>query len=711
MFFADDRQVLMCMEQCCKYGKYQSCLNCYCITFEKATLSDAVNKAKYLVGKSCFYIYREKQRQLQFTSLSPADMHQYRNSFCALMFEAVKFLGVSVDQGLLIEDDKWMLDRAMIDYVHATNNLKDCMRCLLCLKKSRDIRRSHYCPRKILERFASGCYMPNNMKAVLSLHEGNVVSCDTPKTETLYMFCSSCEDLLSQNGETQFLPMFFDKLYDVADLKETSTSGPVTTVNNNPSQHSLKDDATPSSVNNTSGNIAADSLASVNPDPTVKLGTSSASISTSVASSEPHHLSQSKNIVYDRWLYLFCVGVVFRGIAYISRKSYVNSNELYDLFVKCRECLLKAPHIDNVANLPTVEILISPSLPNVGDEKHGFIHLAMRMLYQFTIGVTDLQNGTFSFPQKAHFVLAQVGIINILVKLSPSRDIPAPPGCVISSSEGVQVYHVPASEERYSLCYQGIWEVIHSTAQELMEAWWQRPKQFCPQETHGPPDDVMDLYNIEGSGFTDLHALDGKILAAQPSSLQPTTLDFLPEGFHLDSSLHTVRFPDGHRIVSHKYFYEEPIKSVYFIAIGQTGVYSANKPYAVVHFSSPGLVIKVGFFIDIKELVALDFLPDRNTREMLQDIKVIEKIRNELHTNLFLILQEKGFCSLILLLEYHSRYVRIIATEHRCHKYLVKRLFINVHCIIPNFIIIIDLLIIFYKVYGIHVASGYITWT
>ena len=297
MFFADDRQVLMCMEQCCKYGKYQSCLNCYCITFEKAALSNTVNKAKYLAGKSCFYLYREKQRQLQFISLSPADIHQYRYSFCALMFEAGKFLGVSIDQGLLLEDDKWMLDRSMIDYVHATNNLKDCMKCLLCLKKSRDIRHSHYCPRKILERFASGFYMPNNMKGVLSLHEGNVVSYDTPKTGTLYMFCSCCEDLLSQNGETQFLPMFFDKLYDVADLKETSTSGPATTVNNNPSQHSLKDDVTLSSVDNTSGNIAADSLASVKPDPTVKLKTSSASISTSVTSSEPHHLSQSKNIV------------------------------------------------------------------------------------------------------------------------------------------------------------------------------------------------------------------------------------------------------------------------------------------------------------------------------------------------------------------------------------------------------------------------------
>ena len=649
------------MKQCCKYGRYQECLNCYHITFGKAPLSDSLNKAKYLAGKSCFHLYREKQRQFQFISLSPASMYQYKDSFCALMFEAVKFLGISFDQGLLVRDERWMLDRAMIDYIHATNNLKDCMRCLLCLKKARDIRRSHYCPRQILERFASGCYMPDNMKAVLSLHEGNVISCDTPKTETLYMFCSSCEDLLSQNGETQFLPMFFDKLYDAADLKET-TSAPATTGNitTQDGLNVVQSNGVSNSINPAPKSNAAESHNNRDQNTAIAEDASNLAKATSVASStEPLHFSQSKDMIYDRWLYLFCVGIVFRGITYMSRKSYVNSNELYDLFVKCRECLLKAPHIDEIDNLPIVEILISPSSPNPGDEKHGFIHSAMRMLYQFAIGITNLQNGVFTFPQKVHFVLAQIGIINILVKLPPSHDIPAPPECVISATEGDHVYHVPASEERRSLLYEGIWEVIHSTAQELMEAWWQRSTQLYSQETHEPPGDMMDLYNIEASGFTDLNVSDGKILAAQPSSLQPTTLDFLPEGYHLDSSLHTLRFPDGHKIVAHKCFHEEQIKSVYFIAVGQTGVYNVNKPYAVVHFSAPGVVIKVGFFIDLKELVPLDFLPDKKTREMIQDIKAIERIRNNIHNDLLLLLEEKGFCSLVSLLECHSRYIAI----------------------------------------------------
>ena len=505
--------------------------------------------------------------------------------------------------------------------------------------------------------------MPDNIKGVLSLHEGNVISCDTPKMETLYMFCSSCEDLLSQNGETQFLPMFFDKLYDAADLKET-TSAPATTGNitTQDGLNVVQSNGVSNSINPAPKSNAAESHNNRDQNTAIAEDASNLAKATSVASStEPLHFSQSKDMIYDRWLYLFCVGIVFRGITYMSRKSYVNSNELYDLFVKCRGCLLKAPHIDEIDNLPIVEILISPSSPNPGDEKHGFIHSAMRMLYQFAIGITNLQNGVFTFPQKVHFVLAQIGIINILVKLPPSRDIPAPPECVISATEGDHVYHVPASEERRSLLYEGIWEVIHSTAQELMEAWWQRSTQLYSQETHEPPGDMMDLYNIEASGFTDLNASDGKILAAQPSSLQPTTLDFLPEGYHLDSSLHTVRFPDGHKIVAHKCFHEEQIKSVYFIAVGQTGVYNANKPYAVVHFSAPGVVMKVGFFIDLKELVPLDFLPDKKTREMIQDIKAIERIRNNIHNDLLLLLEEKGFCSLVSLLECHSRYIAMHA--------------------------------------------------
>jgi len=54
------------------------------------------------------------------------------------------------------------------------------------------------------------------MKGLLSLYDGNVVACDTPKSKTHYMFCSSCEGILSQHGETQFVPHFFDKLNNVA---------------------------------------------------------------------------------------------------------------------------------------------------------------------------------------------------------------------------------------------------------------------------------------------------------------------------------------------------------------------------------------------------------------------------------------------------------------------------------------------------------------
>ena len=340
------------------------------------------------------------------------------------------------------------------------------------------------------------------------------------------MFCSSCEDLLCQNGETQFLPQFFDKLYNIADLKDSTISGSTIPDNNLP-QEDTKDvtsHVASNSSSSASSNIPSDLLADHNQNPEV---------SGSITSSEPLHLSHSKDIVYDRWLYMFCIGVIFRGIAYMSRKSYVNSNELYNLFVKCRECLLKAPHIDDVENLPMVEILISPSSPNPGDEKHGFIHSAMRMLYQFTIGITDLQNGVFSFPQEAHLiVLAQIGIINILVKLPPSHGIPAPPGCVIDSSKSAHVYRVLASEERRSLCYEGIWEVIHSTAQELLEAWWLKPKEFCPQETLKPPDDAMDLYDIEASGFTDFRASEGKILAAHTTKQSSAyNIRFFARGF------------------------------------------------------------------------------------------------------------------------------------------------------------------------------------
>jgi len=619
----------MYMEECFKYGKYFECYECYCNAVQTSSSLDFPGRSKYLAGKSCFYIYKEKQRLLQFVSLPEADMYLLRDSCFSFMYETIKLLGASSDQGLMDDVDKWMLDRAMIDYIRATNNLKDCMRCLLCLKKSRDIRRSHFCPRKILERFASGCYIPNNMKGLLSLHDGNVVSCDTPKTETRYMFCSSCEDILSQHGETQFLPNFFDKLYDIAKVVNAADKS---------SQNDMK----------SKDLDAAEGLSQpIDPKP------SSSTDATTFDSSA--HLSHARDIFYDRWLYLFCIGIIFRGIAYISRKSFVNDDELYQLFVKCRECLLKAPHIDNIENLPLVEILISPSKPKAGDENHGFIHLAMRMLYQFTIGATNLQDGVFEYPQKVHFVLAQVGIINVLAKLPPSQHVPTPTGCVIKSTKGTHSFRIPPSEERYGLIRQGVWEVIYSTAQELLEAWWQRPKQFCPQGVQEPPNDTMELYDIEGSGFADMLNTGGKILPAHIDSQQPTMLDLLPGGFHFDSNLHIVRLPDHHTVLVHYCYSNAPVRILYFVAVGDGGKYNTTRPYIVVHYSSPGVVIKFGFFIDVKELTALDFLPDKKPREMIEDVKVVQEIQDNLPNILLKILQEKGCCSLFLVLKNYSK--------------------------------------------------------
>ena len=44
---------------------------------------------------------------------------------------------------------------------------------------------------------------------------------------------------------------------------------------------------------------------------------------------------------------------------------------------------------------------------------------------------------------------------------------------------------------------------------------------------------------------------------------------------------------------------------------------------------------------------------------MLEDVKVIEEIKSDLHNKLFLLLQEKGFSSLVTLLECHPKYVCI----------------------------------------------------
>ena len=130
---------------------------------------------------------------------------------------AILQLGYSLDNGTLDDDGSMLLDFAMIDYARVVNALNKCNRCLLCRRWGK-LCRSHICPESVLKEIAKELFEEGEAFTVASMTGKPEIR--TPGTETKWLLCGTCEQLLSQHGETQFAEKFFRLLYP--EVKSTS---------------------------------------------------------------------------------------------------------------------------------------------------------------------------------------------------------------------------------------------------------------------------------------------------------------------------------------------------------------------------------------------------------------------------------------------------------------------------------------------------------
>ena len=232
---------------------------------------------RILRAKALFQIYKAEQMKIYNSPLSIKASYIRQSSCYSKAREVISFLGDALDRGLLDEEGSRMLDTAMMDVAHKANQLNLCNRCFLCREKlqtrkekfttladyptqddsvkhnsslrqreevqkmpttkaaaveedlasdshySKDtsgevkgkkgkikLIHSHLFPKAILDRFAINTTAPKGLR-VFQEGAGRLKG---PREMNRYMLCADCETLLSSNGETQFVPGFFDKLYN-----------------------------------------------------------------------------------------------------------------------------------------------------------------------------------------------------------------------------------------------------------------------------------------------------------------------------------------------------------------------------------------------------------------------------------------------------------------------------------------------------------------
>ena len=238
-----------------------------------------MSNCKLLLGKSLVKKYSQEQRQLemQMDYFTAANFGMNEAVKCCYdkAKNAIMQLGYCLDNGILDEEGSKLFDFVLLDYAREVNGLNKCNRCILC-RRWRKLHRSHICPESILKDIVKASNQ-ENVQFVTSMTSKHEVR--TPRNENKWLLCGTCEQLLSQHGEVQFVEKFFRLLY-----------------------------------------------------PTIK----------------------STSIRYDKELYNFCVGIVFRALCLTNFSYLHNKSEIHSFFVVCRD------HLINLAKNQGSPSLIKP---------------------------------------------------------------------------------------------------------------------------------------------------------------------------------------------------------------------------------------------------------------------------------------------------------------------------------------------------------------
>ena len=550
LIYIDLPACLRYAENCYQHGRYEECISWCDHVRQHASIDTALNNAKLLKGKS---LYRSCEGRLQrFLKLKSTVNHESEppmliNDCLAKVKESILLLGTAHDYDFLDEDGSKILDWAMIDFIREANELNSCKRCLLCRKKTL-LKRSHIYPRSVLKVIAEAYVNEGEHRVYLHDLRGRL-SAKSAGEITYWMLCGTCEERLSQNGENEFCKEFFSPIFQASQ------------------QLPEKRDLT----------LAQ---AAITPD----------------------------SINYGQWLYNFCVGILFRGLAVSMMPHCRNKEEIYSVFLNYRKHILSlpvkikkakekgAPELKKGSMNTPVVVLINPTSASLHESK-PFLPATLLTSSCAALASLKLDDGQPTFTLDAPFFLIRLSLVNILVEFNGAS------GAILNEKYSVQpesgTYPIPSEDERWSNIPCGLQELLQKDADDnqsknieyfLMLASDQHILKYTLEDPHdvaGPGSIAADV-NVQQASMIEESQIDLSLPgnASQEQLLNSATqVNLLPTGFSFSSQMgcftySSVNLPKCHRVLLHA---TDPDASVTaFLAAGASTKFSPDSPYLII---------------------------------------------------------------------------------------------------------------------------------
>ena len=348
-------------------------------------------------------------------------------------------------------------------------------------------------------------------------------------------------------------------------------------------------------------------------------------------------LAKPQSFEYGDYLYRFCLSIIFRALPLvdtdISQKG--NADDIYNLFTTCRELLLRRDISDRL-NKPSIALFISPtSLPD-GVPSVPMIDRILHSPGMIVLSPWSLDDGTV-FHGKASFLLASLGVLNLIVSLDPQSPLLLPPTNMISPMGGTLLF--PEDCKRFYAMPVGIWKIFENAATSYSKEIFQLPQK---------------LVKSQDWARRELGDLQDMLLAFKPNESEgETILTFLPNDFNVSKAFdhgRTVWLPAGHRILLHMNENMDSWEASIFLAAGADSSvdcqFSDNNLYIVLMLRAPGYIVCIGYLVSQDNAVTTACLVSSADRPMLPMIEAKYKTKHIADLLLPKLLQLRGYSSM-----------------------------------------------------------------
>lgn len=358
-------------------------------------------------------------------------------------------------------------------------------------------------------------------------------------------------------------------------------------------------------------------------------------------------LAKPQTIEYGDYLYRFCLSIIFRGLPLvdsdISEKG--NADDIYKLFTTCRKLLLNENNVDLV-NKPSIALFLSPTALPEGVHSVPMIDRILHSAGMIILSPWSLDECTL-YHGKASFLLASLGVLNLVVSLDPKNPLLLPATNLIRPEGGTLMF--PEDSKRFFNMPLGLWKLLEYAAGSYSQQVFHLPQKLAKTQDWAKQE-VSDLQSM--------------LLGFKPDeNTSKEILNFLPDNFDVGHvfrlSGKSLKLPFGHRILLHTYENMGSWKTSLFLAVSSDSSadsqFSHNTPYAIVIQSVPGYIVSLGYFISQSNAATTSGLVSSRDKPMLPSIEAKYKTKVIADKLLSKVLQQRGFSSMEMLLFWLER--------------------------------------------------------